>query len=235
MSLLTRCWCYLRIVFVASLIVLGTVAVPGIALANDGVTEPPVEISETTDPVPDPVDTPLPESPPEVPVTDLPANSVPAIPPSPIPAPAKPAIPAPANPAPVLPAPGRPAPVQPAPVSGTDQSDPHVPTEEALPLEAEGVEESIPASSASVSSSASPKPSGKPKSSAAPTGVPSATQSEEPETVVSSSSLPGGSTVAQWLMIGLLLALGVLYLRFMRRGVKHVTSPEGQPSSETGK
>ncbi|MHA7178311.1 hypothetical protein ACX80D_16870 [Arthrobacter sp. Sr24] len=52
---------------------------------------------------------------------------------------------------------------------------------------------------------------------------------------MSSSSLPGGPTVAQWLMIGLLLALGVLYLRFMRRGVQHVTSSEEQLSSETGK
>ena len=227
MRLFARClWC-LRIALVASVIVLGAVIIPVSAQANEGVTEAPIETSETAIPLPEPIETDPQLSPPEeLPVADLPLQPARADP-----APTKPVIPAPARPAPVITVPASPAPVQPAPGNGTDQDGLNTPVEEPAGLEAENPEETPTAEP----SSASPSASAKPSSSTSPTAVPSTTQTEEPEVVVSSSRFPGGPTAAQWLMIALLLALGVLYLRFMRRGVKHVSSAEVQPAPETGK
>lgn len=234
MSLLNRCLCHLRIALVATLVVVGAVSVPAIAQANDSDLQPPVETSETT--VPEPVETELPESPSEVPELPVTNPENPAAPVNPAPtktAPAKPAIPAPN-----LPAPSSPAPAQTVPTSvdsGTGKNGSSLPAEEALVLEIEDAKEPITAPSEGASPSASPTPSATSSSSAAPTAVPSDTQTEESETVMSSSRFPGGPTAAQWLMIGMLLALGFLYLRFMRGGAKHMTSPEVQPASETGK
>lgn len=228
MSLLSRCSRYLQILFIAALVLLGAIAVPAMAQANDGDLQPPVETSETAVPVPEPVETELPENPSEVP--DNSSTKPPAVhQPSETPVTRPPVKPAPVVPAPAPVAPA-PAPMQPAPISS--------PTEEAVVLETEDVEDAKVAMtepSNSASPSASPAPSATASSSAAPTAVPSELEAEESEAVMSSSPFPGGQTAAQGLMIALLLAVGVLYLRFMRRGVKHVATSKVLSDSETGK
>lgn len=227
MSLLNRFLGHLRMALVAVLVVLGALAVPGIAQA----TEVDLETSETTAPTL-PVESPETTVPVEPESTQSPAEKPTTTPPPATNSPTKsPAILSPSNRAPAGPAPVRPVPAQPAPINpdnSSGQGESIVAPEDVPLLETESAEAAITAPT----TSAIPSPS---STTAAPTSVPSTVQTEQPDTVMASSLFPGGPTASQLLMVGLLSLLGVLYLRFMRRDARRMTPLAVQPVSKNEK
>lgn len=187
----------------------------GPAAADDGVDTTP-STSQPADTDPAPTD-PSPEVP--SPVIPLPPVEAPVVP-APIVKPAP--KPVPAAPVPVVKPAPKPAPapvVKPAPATPAAEADN---TQEPV----EEIAEEVPAEVETTTAA---------PTTAAPTTVPATTRptvaSSSPsntaqalpiESSSSNTAAPSNSLLLQLLVIGLLLAIGLAYLRFMKRGAKHL-------------
>lgn len=210
---------YARIALMAAILLLGFLVLhqASVATADDGLTDTGEVVSPSPDVHPDPEPEPVPEPDPKPePAPALPpAPVVPAPPPAPAPAPV---VPGPVAPAPVVePAPEAPV-LEPATIEEIEE--PVQEFAEEVPVEA-ATTTAAPTTAAPTTVPATIRPTfGSPSNTATALPVQS-TSSTTPE--------PANSLLVKLSMIGILAAIGFLYLYFMRRSGWHGGSPSIGP------
>lgn len=227
MGLVNRRVAMARAGILATLLMLGVLTFPAVASANPPDLESPVETADTVDPTvipgdpeltPPPVVDPAPSNRP--PVTKPPAIKPPVVKP--------PAVKPPVAPAPAVPVPSEP--VNEAPEQAV------VPAED-VPAESDA-EITDPAATippTSATPSATPSATATATTSATATADPSAFQTEDPAALTPASENSSNPPFMQLLVIALLLVLGLLYMRFMRRGTRSLTPGVAKPAADGGK